>query len=135
MDANGLFTAAQNPGSGSLTFSAGGMSQTIQVTMSSVHQDVPPEDWAYEAVEYCYAKGIVSGISPTLFGRNLSISRGDFMVMLYAAAGRPAVSTPCTFHDVDPNGYQYPALAWAQANGLASGTGGGGFSPGSKIRQ
>lgn len=135
VDANGLFTAAQNPGSGSLTFSAGGMSQTIQVTMSSVHQDVPPEDWAYEAVEYCYAKGIVSGISPTLFGRNLSISRGDFMVMLYAAAGRPAVSTPCTFHDVDPNGYQYPALAWAQANGLASGTGGGGFSPGSKIRR
>lgn len=133
IDENGLFTASRASGSGSITFSAGGLTQTVNVTMTNLHEDVPPDDWAYEAVEYCYAKGIVSGIAPNLFGRNSSITRGDFMVMLYAAAGRPEVSSPCTFTDVDPNGYQYKALSWAQANGLASGTGDGAFSPNANI--
>lgn len=59
--------------------------------------------------------------------------RGDFILMLYNAAGKPAVTTPCTFTDVSTSDYYYNALAWAQGRGLASGTGGGGFSPRDKI--
>ena len=55
------------------------------------------------------------------------------MLMLYNAAGKPAVTTPCTFTDVSTSDYYYNALAWAQGRGLASGTGGGGFSPRDKI--
>ena len=40
---------------------------------------------------------------------------------------------PCTFTDVSPDDYYYSALAWAQSRGLASGTGGGQFSPGDHI--
>lgn len=129
IDQNGLFTAAQNPGKGSITFSIGGLSRTVQLSPSYVHEDVSPGHWAYDAVEYCYAKGIVRGISSTQFGPGNSMRRGDFILMLYNAAGKPEVTQPCTFTDVSPDDYYYTALAWAQSQRLASGTGGGQFSP------
>src|SRR5699024_9675443 len=54
LDETGLFTASDQRTSGSVTFSAGGLSQTVQITMANVHEDVVEGDWAYEAVEYCY---------------------------------------------------------------------------------
>ena len=129
VDENGLFTAAQNPEKGSITFSAGGISRTVQVSPSYVHDDVAPGHWAYDAVEYCYAKGIVRGVSATQFGAGNPMRRGDFILMLYNAAGKPEVTQACTFTDVSPDNYFYTALAWAQSQGLASGTGGGQFSP------
>ena len=129
VDKNGLFTAAQNPGAGSITFYAGGVSKTVQVSPSYVHDDVAPGHWAYDAVEYCYSKGIVRGVSATQFGAGSPMRRGDFILMLYNAAGKPDVSQGCTFTDVSPDNYFYTALAWAQSRGLASGTGSGQFSP------
>ena len=133
VDENGLFTASSSGGTGSITATAGGLSQTIQIAPSYVHQDVTEDHWAYQAVEYCYANGIVGGITSTEFGRDQSIRRGDFMLMLYNAVGSPEVSTGCTFTDVSQSDYYYTALSWAQEAGLASGTGDGAFSPGASI--
>ena len=97
--------------------------------MENVHQDVPEDHWAYEAVDYCYRNGIVTGVAPTRFGLDNHIRRGDFMLMLYSALGRPAVEWEATFTDVSPSDYYYTALSWGQVSGLASGTGQGAFSP------
>ena len=59
------------------------------VILSNAHSDVPPGHWAYDAVEFCYQQGIVSGISDTEFGADHTIRRGDFMLMLYRAVGQP----------------------------------------------
>ena len=135
IDSSGLFTASQNQASGSLTLSAGGLTRTVAVTVSPpyIHQDVASGHWSYEAVEYCYSKGIVSGISDTLFGRDLPMSRGDFLVMLHNARGKPAASAPSTFNDVDASAYYAPAIAWAQEAGLGSGMGGNNFAPTANI--
>ncbi|MEA4932253.1 MAG: S-layer homology domain-containing protein, partial [Lawsonibacter sp.] len=130
---NGLFTASSKAVSGTITASAGGLTQTIQVATYSVHQDVTEDHWAYEAEEYCYGHGIVCGISATEFGRDNQIRRGDFMLMLYNAVGRPQVTSNCTFTDVTASDYYYTALSWAQSAGLASGTGNGAYSPGASI--
>lgn len=129
VDENGLFTASSTLTSGSITVSAGGKSQTITVSPSYVHNDVTPDHWAYTAVEYCYAHNIVSGISPTEFGRDNQIRRGDFMLMLYNALGKPASSHKANFTDVLESDYYYTALSWAQGAGLATGTGDGAYSP------
>ena len=129
VDANGRFTASQSTNSGSITLSAGGLSKTIQVSSANVHNDVAPGHWSYDAVEYCYGKGIVSGVSSTEFGRDYPIIRGDFILMLYNAMGKPAVTSPCTFTDVAASDHFYNALAWGQQTGLASGVGGGKFAP------
>lgn len=135
----GLFTASQTGGSGSITLSAGGVSQTISVSVSGggtsggTHLDVTPDHWSYQAVEYCYSKGICSGISPTLFGRDLPLSRADFVVMLHNAMGKPAASRLSSFQDVPPEAYYAPAIAWAQELGLASGVGENTFAPTANI--
>ena len=133
VDENGLFTAGQSGGSGTITVSAGGQTKTVKVTVKDNHADVPQGHWAYEAVEYCYEKGIVGGVSANQFGRDYQIRRGDFMLMLYNAVGRPAVSAGCTFTDVSQSDYYYTALSWAQSAGLASGTGDGSYSPTSSV--
>ena len=130
VDDSGLFTANENLSQGgSITFSAGGMSQTIQIAPPYVHNDVQPGHWAYDAVEYCYAHGVCSGISSTEFGVDNPMIRGDFMLMLYNAAGKPAASIPTTFTDVAETDYYHTALSWAQPIGLAAGSGDGKFSP------
>lgn len=126
MDATGLLTFASSIGSGAtLTVSAGGIEKIIPVSLRNIHTDVGEDHWAYNAVEYCYAHNIVSGVSSTEFGATGLIRRCDFMLMLYAALGRPEVSAPCTFTDVSESDYYYDALAWAQHNGLISGSGDG----------
>ena len=129
VDENGLFTASSTGGSGSITAAAGGVSQTIQVGFRSIHNDVPEGHWAYDAVEYCYANSITSGISATEFGADYQIQRADFMLMLYNAVGRPAVTAECTFTDVYPTDYYYTAIAWGESVGLAAGAGNGLYLP------
>lgn len=129
VDQNGLFTAGEAGSTGDLVVTAGGMTQTIPVIVKNIHTDVTEEHWAYGAVEYCYENGIVGGISPTEFGRDNPIRRGDFMLMLYSAMGKPAITGECTFTDVSSTDYYAAALAWGQQIGLASGTGDGAYSP------
>ena len=128
---DGVFTANGTSPSGTITASAGGLTRTITVRQEglSVHTDVPEDHWAYAAVEYCYEKGIVSGVSATEFGANHSICRRDFALMLYGAMGRPAVTGTPPFSDVDPDAYYADAVTWASANGLMSGIASGLFGP------
>ena len=129
VDDTGLYTAPEVPGEGTLTVTAGGISQTIAVSPAYVHTDVTEDHWAYTAVEYCYAHDIVSGVSSTEFGRDSQIRRGDFMLMVYNALGRPEPAGAADFTDVSPADYWYTALSWAQHAGLASGTGEGPSPP------
>lgn len=130
---DGLFTANGTSTSGTITVSAGGVTKSIPVSLTSVHSDVMPGHWAYNAVEYCYEHGIVSGISSTEFGRDLSISRGDFVLMLYGALGRPAVSGQPSFTDVASTDYYAKAITWASSNGLVSGISQTQFGPKTSI--
>ncbi len=132
VDEKGTFTASKLPGSGFLTCEAGGQSKTIPVTVNDRHVDVGPEHWAYDAVEYCYEKGIVNGVSPTEFGRDLSIIRGDFMQMLYNAMGRPALTEAAAgfpFGDVVETDYYHDAIVWAWSLGLTNGVDELNFAP------
>jgi len=129
IDETGLFTMGENGGSGSITAHAGGLSQTVQVTTPYTHSDVTAEHWAYPAVEYCYSHGVVNGISSTEFGPENLVNRGDFVLMLHRAAGKPQAAAPCTFTDVAPDAYYADALAWAQGAGLTAGSGDGTFRP------
>lgn len=132
VDENGVFTASKLPGSGTLICEVGGLSKTVPVTITDRHVDVGPEHWAYTAVEYCYEKGIVNGVSPTEFGRDLSIIRGDFMQMLYNAMGRPALTGAAAefpFGDVAETDYYHDAVVWAWSLGLTNGVDELNFAP------
>ena len=126
---DGMFTSGGTGSSGTITATAGGRTSTVTVGLENVHNDVTPEHWSYPAVEYCYEHSIVSGISNTEFGRDHSIRRGDFVLMLYNALGKPAVTGSSVFSDVAPSDYYAKAITWASANHLVSGVAEGLFGP------
>lgn len=62
------------------------------------------------------------------------ITRGDFVDMLYKAAGSPAVdSMDLGYMDIDGSSDKYNAIIWAATNGFMSGYGNGTFGVNDKI--
>lgn len=95
---------------------------------SDYADDVPVGSWYYNAVEYMYKNGMMSGTSPTSFGPNANLSRAMLAQVLYNLEGKPAVSG-APFQDVSASAWYANAVAWAAENGIVSGYGNGRFGP------
>ena len=148
---------AVSPGNGQITVSAGGASAVLNVTVNEVvvpppddpesgnppeqTDDIPTPDnpdpsefkdtkgtWAQPYVTDLYNRGIVKGLSETLYGLDVNIRRGDFVLMLYRAADSPEVKGNMPFEDVLPDKYYADAINWAASKQIALGNGKG-FAP------
>ncbi len=78
--------------------------------------------WAVEAIDYLYEEGVVTGIGSSRYLPNSSVTRGDFMLMLYRALDLKATAKG-NFSDVPKGSYYYDAIAAAKALGIAQGDG------------
>lgn len=126
---DGVFTASlSGAAAGTISVSCGGVTQEISVRVAFEFTDMRGH-WASEFVKELYEAGIVTGVTDTEFGPSLSMKRGDFVLMLYRAAGQPAVSGSAGFEDVAADAYYADAVAWAVANGITEGKGEGAFAP------
>ena len=96
--------------------------------------DTGAYSWADEAISYLYSHSVVSGTTATTFSPDKSISRGDFMVMLYRAYNLGSLAKASgNFSDVAAGSYYYDAISAAKSLGIATGSGDGSFSPTSSI--
>ena len=102
----------------------GGQSQTPQTTF----MDVPASAWYYDAVEYVYENGLMSGVSGGRFAPNDTLTRAMLVQTLYAMEGRPAAAS-AGFADVASGDWYASAVNWAAANGVVSGVSETGFGP------
>ncbi len=126
---DGVFTASlSGAAAGTISVSCGGLTQEISVRVAFEFTDMRGH-WASEYVKELYEAGIVTGVTDTEFGPSLNMKRGDFVLMLYRAAGQPAVSGSAGFEDVAADAYYADAVAWAVANGITEGKGEGTFAP------
>lgn len=64
------------------------------------YEDVNFTDWHYDAVDYVYRNGIMTGINSTTFATNDSLARAQFAVILHRLNGTPAMDYTARFHDV-----------------------------------
>ena len=127
--ADGVFTATGSPGAeGTLTVSAAGLTKEISIKLDTEFEDMVGH-WAESYVKALYKDGIVTGVTDTQFGPDRTMKRCDFVLMLYRAAGSPAVSESSGFTDVPDGEYYATAVAWAYANGITEGKGEGTFGP------
>lgn len=94
--------------------------------------DVSQDAWYSEYVEFVSMRGIMKG-KDGMFGPADTTTRGEYMLALYNAAGAPEVTESSSFTDVDETSEYADAVAWAEANGIASGTGDGTFMPDSPL--
>jgi len=125
---NGVFTAGYT----------GETQGTVTVRLGTVTTEIPVyvfgfsdirEHWCKPYVERLYADGIVTGTGGTDYSPDQQIRRGDFMLMLYRAAGRPETSGDSQFPDVSADAYYAEAVAWAAQNAIALGGEDGNFAP------
>ena len=126
---DGVFMAeGTGAASGKIVVECGGVTEEIEVQLAFEFSDMHGH-WAAESVKNLYEAGIVTGVSNTEFGPSLSMRRGDFVLMLYRAAGEPEVELTSDFSDVAPDAYYAEAVAWAVANGITDGKAEGIFAP------
>lgn len=123
-------TSGTQLGSGELTV------RVASKTASSVFSDVNARtcSWAASAVDFMNEYGLVKGTGTSTFGWKGSMTRGDFVLILYRNAGSPSVygvSNP--FTDVKSTDYYYEAVLWAYRNNVVNGTSTTTFGPKGKI--
>ena len=85
-------------------------------------RDVPGNAWYAQAVSWASIRGIVTGYGDGRFGPDDSITREQFIIMLWRYAWRPGSNVPLP-DGVEPSDSQY-ALRWARENGILYSTNG-----------
>lgn len=90
--------------------------------------DVKTADWYYDAVQYVYEKGMMTGTGATTFSPNNTTSRGMIVTILHRLDGTPS-ATGAAFTDVPAGQWYTDAVAWASANEIVGGYGDGKFGP------
>lgn len=91
--------------------------------------DVPASHWAYETVSRAAQLGLVSGYTDGSFHPDASVTRAQFVLMLWRAAGKPQAKTQAQFVDTANGGWYADALNWACENGLVNGISATQFGP------
>ena len=103
------------------------------VTPTLPFTDVKSGDWFYEAVQYVYDKGMMTGVSADRFAPASTTTRGMIVTILYRLENEPAVSGGSAFTDVENGAWYADAVVWAAANDIVNGTSATTFAPNSPI--
>ena len=91
--------------------------------------DIPSGSWYYDDVAYVYDTGLMTGLTATTFGPNLSTTRGMIVTILWRMENEPAARHGCPFADVRRGSYYEQAIAWASENGIVTGFDASTFAP------
>ena len=96
-------------------------------------KDVKAGEWYVNAIQFVYDKKYMSGVSDTVFGTTNSITREQFITVLYNIAGQPSVKYRKLFNDVADKQYYSKAVIWAYDNKIANGVSSTVFGTGNNI--
>ncbi|MDE6589002.1 MAG: InlB B-repeat-containing protein [Oscillospiraceae bacterium] len=90
--------------------------------------DVKNHDTFDSAVGHLYQRGIMKGVSATLFDPQGSLTRAQLVTMLHRMDGSPTISGS-TFSDVSAGAWYHDGVEWAASKGIVNGYGNGKFGP------
>ena len=96
--------------------------------------DVNDIDWYYDAADFVFSRGIMTGMTDTEFGPSVKLSRAQFATILYRMEGEPEVAyDPAAFPDVREGQFYTAPAMWAKSTGVISGYEDGRFGPADEI--
>ena len=86
--------------------------------------DIAPTAFYYKAALWAAKNDIVKGVSSTAFSPNTAITRGQCVTFLarYEGVHDNAIAYKHSFNDVTSTDYFNSAVAWAETNGITTGT-------------
>ncbi len=98
--------------------------------------DVTDSIWYASAVEFVASREIFAGMGNGTFAPTTPMTRGMFVTVLANLEGEAAQGDYAnTFSDVAANMYYAKPIAWATANNIVAGVGGGKFAPNQEINR
>ena len=103
-------------------------SSTANAASGNRFSDVSTGSWYYDAVQYVYSAGLMSGTGSYVFSPDGATTRGMIVTILYRLEGSPACGS-ASFSDVSSGKYYAQAVAWAAENGIVSGYSASRFGP------
>jgi len=129
-DGERLKLTENRDGTYSFTMPSGTASVYVRFSGSGLpFADVPSGSWYYDDVAYVYDTGLMTGLTATTFGPNLSTTRGMIVTILWRMENEPAARHGCPFADVRRGSYYEQAIAWASENGIVTGFDASTFAP------
>ena len=132
-----LFSVSQYIEKPTATLPGIGMGTCRSCGLIGVEQEVPPifsdvvSDAFYsQPLDYCHAKGWVTGVTENTFAPGNACVRAQVVTFLWRAAGCPKPTIRNNpFVDVKETDFYYSAVLWALENGITTGTDATHFSP------
>ncbi|MBQ7871465.1 MAG: S8 family serine peptidase, partial [Oscillospiraceae bacterium] len=100
---------------------------------SAAFKDIDTDQWYHAFVDYVVAKGLMQGVSETVFDPNGNLTRAMMVTVLYRAAGAPEVENASRFTDVAADQWYSDAVAWAAESGIVNGISETEFAPNQNI--
>lgn len=129
-DGERLKLTENRDGTYSFTMPSGTVNVYVRFSGSGLpFADVPSGSWYYDDVAYVYDTGLMTGLTVTAFGPNLSTTRGMIVTILWRMENEPAAKHGCPFADVRRGSYYEQAIAWASENGIVTGFDSSTFAP------
>lgn len=129
-DGERLKLTENRDGTYSFTMPSGTVNVYVRFSGSGLpFADVPSGSWYYDDVAYVYDTGLMTGLTATAFGPNLSTTRGMIVTILWRMENEPAAKHGCPFADVRRGSYYEQAIAWASENGIVTGFDSSTFAP------
>lgn len=137
----GVFTAADTKGSGTISVAAGDRTAIVAVEIiypegywENPFDDVSEEDWYYEAVEFVCLKELFRGMTETEFAPDVPLTRAMVATLLYRLAKTPATDGMTNpFRDVAADAWYAQAVIWAANSGIVKGMSADTFAPDSPV--
>ncbi|MGE4352781.1 MAG: phosphodiester glycosidase family protein [Oscillospiraceae bacterium] len=124
IDANGVFTASETPGEGTVEVTAGENTVSIPVKISypaGIYSDVAENAWYYDAVKAMGEQGYITGVTETEYAPDANMTRAMLVTLLYRIENQPDVSGDMPFTDVESDKWYSNAVLWAGKQGLVNG--------------
>ena len=102
----------------------------VEQELPPVFSDVAADGFYSEALDYCYEKGWVTGVTADTFAPSGASVRAQVVTFLWRAAGCPEPKIKANpFVDVTADAFYYDAVLWAVEQGITTGTDESHFSP------
>ena len=83
--------------------------------------DFPELRWYHDGVAYCLKNNILNKESDGSFGIGKTVSRAALAQVFWTMAGKPEVTTDCTFTDVPEDHANRAAITWVANMGIMAG--------------
>ena len=101
-----------------------------QKDTSKIFEDISPNAWYKEAVDYVYGLGLFSGTSKTAFEPEANVDRAMFVTVLARLDGAKVNNKATTkFTDVPKGQWYTGSVKWASDNGIVNGATATTFAP------